>query len=373
MMKTDYPNPAGTDGFDFLEFVSPQPEQLRQLLTALGFTKVGQHQQKAVEWWKQNDANFLINAEAKGQAKDFMDQHQAGASSMGFRVSDAKQAYQHCLANGAKAYQPQPGDWCDVNKMPAIKGIDGTLIYLVDGYEDGELYRQQFDEIPGAMAKMYANNAGIVYLDHLTHNLYRGNLDKMAKFYEDLFNFREIRYFDIEGQHTGLLSRAMTGPCNKLRIPLNESADDDAGKKDQIKEFLEAFNGEGIQHIALGVANIYETVKRLKESGIEFMDTPDTYYEGVDKRVPNHGEHMDLMKKYRILIDGAKHPDGGRLLQIFTETVIGPVFFEIIQRKGDEGFGEGNFKALFESMELDQIRRGILKVDEEKESISEII
>jgi 4-hydroxyphenylpyruvate dioxygenase len=182
-------------------------------------------------------------------------------------------------------------------------------------------------------------------------------MDQWARFYEKIFNFREIRYFDIEGKVTGLKSKAMTSPCGKIRIPINESSDD----KSQIEEFLHLYSGEGIQHIALGARDIYATVEKLKAGRVKFLDTPDTYYELIDKRLPGHGENRARLKKSRILIDGAPTKDGGLLLQIFTETVIGPIFFEIIQRKGDEGFGEGNFRALFESIELDQMRRGVLK------------
>ena len=180
-------------------------------------------------------------------------------------------------------------------------------------------------------------------------------MQEWAEFYERLFNFREIRYFDIEGKLTGLKSKAMTSPCGKIRIPINESSDD----RSQIQEYLDQYHGEGIQHIALHTRDIYATVDRLREKGVDLLDTPDTYYELLNSRLPNHGEPVEELKKRKILLDGS--PSGGLLLQIFTKTMIGPIFFEIIQRKGDEGFGEGNFKALFESMELDQVRRGVLK------------
>jgi 4-hydroxyphenylpyruvate dioxygenase len=245
--------------------------------------------------------------------------------------------------------------------IPAIEGIGGSLLYLVDRYgARGTIYDVDFVPVPGA--EQHPRGAGIAYVDHLTHNVHKGRMDVWAGFYEKLFNFRQIRYFDIEGKLTGVKSRAMTSPCGKIRIPINESGGGAPGRVDQIEEYLQAYRGEGIQHIALGVVDIYATVRDLKRRGVKFLDTPETYYELVDKRLPGHGEDLGRLREERILIDGA--PGGGLLLQIFTETVIGPVFFELIQRKGDEGFGEGNFKALFESIELDQIRRGVLKGEE---------
>jgi 4-hydroxyphenylpyruvate dioxygenase len=198
--------------------------------------------------------------------------------------------------------------------------------------------------------------AGLLHIDHLTHNVHRGNMDKWTSFYETMFNFREIRYFDIEGKKTGLFSRALASPCGKIRIPINESQDD----KSQIEEYLREYRGEGIQHIALATDDIYRTVDVLRERGITFQDTPETYYEGVDARVSGHQEDLAELRGRRILIDGNGVNDEGVLLQIFTANVIGPIFFEIIQRKGNQGFGEGNFQALFESIELEQIRRGVI-------------
>ena len=239
--------------------------------------------------------------------------------------------------------------------IPGIEGIGGLNVYLVDRYGAKSIYDIDFEPIEGV--DLLKNDAGLTYIDHLTHNLHRGNMDKWAAYYEDIFNFREIRYFDIEGKLTGLVSKAMTSPCGKIRIPLNESQDD----KSQIEEFLQRYNGEGIQHIALGTDDIYETVEDLSGRGVPFQDTPDTYYEKIDERIGKHGEDVARLQKSRILIDGAPTEDQGLLLQIFTQDAIGPIFFEIIQRKGNEGFGEGNFKALFESIEEDQIRRGVLK------------
>lgn len=346
-----FDNPLGTDGFEFVEFTSPDPEALGALFTQFGFVEAGRHRRKAVSHYRQGDINFILNREPQSQASAFAESHGPSANAMAFRVKDAADAYKQALARGAKPVEQPPGPM-ELN-IPAIEGIGGLVIYLVDRYGAQTIYDVDFEPLPGQPA---ADDVGLTYIDHLTHNLYRGNMDRWASFYEDIFNFREIRYFDIEGKLTGLVSRAMTSPCGKIRIPLNESTDD----KSQIVEFLDRYRGEGIQHIALGTDDIYATVGKLKERGIPFQDTPDTYYDGVDARVAGHGEDLARLKRDRILIDGAPTEGQGLLLQIFTRDAIGPIFFEIIQRKGNEGFGEGNFQALFESIELDQIRRGVL-------------
>ncbi|MGX6648151.1 4-hydroxyphenylpyruvate dioxygenase [Maricaulaceae bacterium MS644] len=346
-----FENPLGTDGFEFVEFTSPEPQKLEELFKLLGFTPVAKHKSKDITRFKQGDINFLVNRETEGQAAEFRAIHGPSANAMAFRVKDAKVAYKDALERGA---EPFPGGlWTDA--VPAIKGIGGSALYLVDTYGDDDIYADEFEPT----GEVDEGGAGLEVLDHLTHNVLNGNMDTWAGFYERVFNFREIRYFDIKGQHTGLLSRAMTGPCGKLKIPLNESSDDQS----QISEYLREYNGEGIQHIALTTPDIYATIEQLRDAGVEFQSTPLTYYELVDERVPGHGEDLERLKKNSILVDGDPENGDGLLLQIFTTTNIGPIFFEIIQRKGNEGFGEGNFKALFESIELDQIRRGVIKTD----------
>jgi 4-hydroxyphenylpyruvate dioxygenase len=269
---------------------------------------------------------------------------------MGFRVKDAAAAFERAIHLGAEPHRGSVGPM-ELN-IPAIVGIGGSLIYFVDRYGDRSIYDVDFKPV----TPQPLEPAGLLLIDHLTHNVNRGNMDKWCEFYERLFNFREIRYFDIEGKKTGLFSRALTSPCGKIRIPINESQDD----KSQIEEYLREYKGEGIQHIALGTDDIYRTVDVLRSRGVAFQDTPDTYYAGIEKRVAGHHENVAELEKRRILIDGSGATDEGVLLQIFTANVIGPIFFEIIQRKGNQGFGEGNFKALFESIELDQIRRGVI-------------
>ncbi|SME89015.1 4-hydroxyphenylpyruvate dioxygenase [Tistlia consotensis] len=348
-------NPMGTDGFEFVEYTAPDPKALGELFRTMGFAAVARHRSKDVTLYRQGDVNFVVNAEPDSFAQAFARVHGPSACAMAFRVVDAARAYRRAIERGAKPVENRVGPM-ELN-IPAIEGIGGSLIYLVDRYgSKGSIYDVDFLPLEGAEAE--SAGKGLTYVDHLTHNVHRGRMDVWAGFYEKLFNFKEIRYFDIEGKLTGLHSRAMTSPDGKIRIPINESADD----RSQIEEYLKAYKGEGIQHIALGTDDIYATVEGLRERGVVFMDPPPaTYYEMVDERVPEHGEDLARLKRNGILIDGAPTPDGGRLLQIFTATVIGPIFFEIIQRKGDEGFGEGNFRALFESIEQDQIKRGVLK------------
>jgi 4-hydroxyphenylpyruvate dioxygenase len=351
-MCAAYDNPMGTDGFEFVEYTAPDPQLLRTLFERLGFPVVARHRSKNVTLHRQGEINFIINAEPQSFAQSFARAHGPSACAMAFRVRDAGQAYAHALSLGAKP-GPQSAGPMELN-IPCIEGIGGSLIYLVDLYGERSIYDVDFRSVSAGSGA--SQNAGLRLIDHLTHNVGRGRMDIWAGFYEELFNFREIRYFDIEGKHTGLFSRAMTSPCGKIRIPINESQDD----KSQIEEYLREYQGEGIQHIALSSENIYRTVDVLRGQGVAFQDTPDTYYEGVAARVPGHGEPLAELQKRRILIDGNPGKGEGVLLQIFTQNVIGPIFFEIIQRKGNEGFGEGNFRALFESIEQDQVRRGVL-------------
>lgn len=351
-------NPMGTDGFEFVEYAAPEPQLLRDLFERMGFPVVARHRSKDVTLHKQGDINFIINAEPDSFAQAFARDHGPCACAMAFRVKDAAYALKRAVELGATVCPTSAGPM-ELN-IPAIEGIGGSRIYLVDRYGDKTIYDVDFVFEDGWQEKMQAASADLTYIDHLTHNVRRGNMDTWAGYYEKLFNFREIRYFDIEGKVTGLVSRAMTSPCGKIRIPINESQDD----KSQIEEFIKDYKGEGIQHIALGSANIYRTVDVLSGNGVPFQDTLDTYYDQLDARVPGHGEPMEELRKRRILVDGAPTQGQGLLLQIFTGNVIGPIFFEIIQRKGNEGFGEGNFRALFESIELDQIRRGVISVEE---------
>jgi 4-hydroxyphenylpyruvate dioxygenase len=348
-------NPMQTDGFEFVEYTAPTADGIRQLHTLfemLGFVAVAKHRSKDVTLYRQGDINFLVNGTPYSHFEQFAKAHGPSACAMGWRVKDAVKAYEHAVAQGAVPFDAKPG--LMELRLPALYGIGSSVLYLVDRYgPDYSLYDVDFRWFDGIDRN--PAGVGLTTVDHLTHNVERGNMDTWCGFYERIAGFRQIRYFDIEGKLTGLVSRAMTSPCGKIRIPVNESSDD----KSQIEEFLRQYRGEGIQHIALSTDDIYKTVEALRARGVQFMDTPDSYYEKVDQRVPKHGEPLARLRELKILIDGA--PVEGILLQIFTSTVIGPIFFEIIQRKGNEGFGEGNFKALFESIEDDQIKRGVLK------------
>ena len=345
-------NPMGLDGFEFVEFTSPDPDALAGLFVAMGFTHAANHRSKNVRRYAQGDINFLLNMEPVGQVADFRGKHGPSANAMAFRVADAGVALKLAVERGATPVEGRVGPM-ELN-IPAIEGIGGANLYLVDARGGRTIYDVDFEPVPGATPDDHS--VGLHTLDHLTHNLNRGRMDYWAGYYERIFDFREIRYFDIEGQSTGLFSKAMTAPDDKIRIPLNESQDEHS----QIEEFLKDYRGEGIQHLALATDDIFKTVDALRANGIRFQTTNDAYFDLIDERLPGHGHDVEEMRKRSVLIDGAPETGGGLLLQIFTENMVGPIFFEIIQRKGNDGFGEGNFKALFESLELDQIRRGVI-------------
>jgi len=351
-----FDNPMGLMGFEFVEFASPKPGVLEPLMEQLGFTLVAKHRSKDVDLYRQGDINFIVNREPKSHAAYFATEHGPGACSMAFRVRDSHKAYDRALELGAQPVEIPTGPM--ELRLPAIKGIGGAPLYLIDRFEDGKsIYDIDFEFIEGV--DRHPVGHGFKIIDHLTHNVYRGRMSFWGSFYERIFNFREIRYFDIKGEYTGLTSRAMTAPDGKIRIPLNEEAKGSGG---QIEEFLMQYNGEGIQHIALLTDNLLDSLDKLRAAGVPLMTAPSaTYYEMLAERLPGHGEKVNDLQMRGILLDGSTEGGSKRLLlQIFSQTVLGPVFFEFIQRKGDEGFGEGNFKALFESMERDQLRRGVI-------------
>ena len=358
-------NPMGTDGFEFIEYAAPDPQAMGALFQRMGFKPIAKHRHKAVTLYRQGEINFIINAEPDSFAQRFARQHGPSVCAIAFRVHDAKAAYERAISLGAWGYAGQAGPG-ELN-IPAIKGIGDSIIYFIDrwrgknGARAGQVgnigfYDVDFEPIePDAASELNPVGHGLTYIDHLTHNVHRGRMAEWAEFYERLFNFREVRYFDIEGQATGVKSKAMTSPCGKIRIPINEEGNEKSG---QIQEYLDRYHGEGIQYIALGSTNLYDTVDALQLAGVKLLDTSETYYELLPKRIPDLAEDIEALKQRNILVDGAP---GELLLQIFSENQLGPIFFEFIQRKGNQGFGEGNFKALFETMELDQVRRGVLK------------
>jgi len=357
-------NPMGTAGFEFIEYAAPDPVAMGELFERMGFQAIARHRHKAVTLYRQGAINFIINAAPDSFAQRFARLHGPSICAIAFRVRDAAFAYDRAIKLGAWGFANQAGPG-ELN-IPAIKGIGDSLLYFVDrwrgknGATPGSIgnigfFDVDFEPLPNA--ELNPLGSGLTYIDHLTHNVHRGRMAEWSGFYERFFNFREIRYFDIEGQVTGVKSKAMTSPCGMIRIPINEEGNEKAG---QIQEYLDAYHGEGIQHVALGSSDLYRTVDAMRARGIRLLDTIDTYFELVDKRIPGHGEPLAELKRRKILVDGKA---GELLLQIFTENQLGPIFFEFIQRKGDQGFGEGNFKALFESIELDQMRRGVLNND----------
>ena len=351
-------NIAGTDGFEFVEFAHPEPGHLETLFRQMGYAEVARHKTKDISLFRQGNINYIVNREPDCHAARFVAEHGPCAPSMAWRVVDAQHALKCALDYGAEAYLGAD----KTLDVPAVIGIGGSLLYFVDTYgEDGSCYEDAFDWL--GESDPHPHGAGFFYIDHLTHNVMRGNMSTWYDFYATAFNFREIRFFDIKGKQTGLFSRALTSPDGKIRIPINESADDSS----QIEEYLKEYKGEGIQHIAVGTNDIYAATDQIAQAGIAFMPPPPvTYYEMSHGRVKDHAEPLDKLAKHGILIDGEGVVDGGVtriLLQIFSQTVIGPIFFEFIQRKGDDGFGEGYFKALFESIEADQIQRGVLKAE----------
>jgi len=358
-------NPMGTDGFEFIEYAAPDPKAMGELFARMGFKPVAKHRHKAVTLYRQGGINFILNAEPDSFAQRFARLHGPSICAIAFRVQDAKAAYERALSLGAWGYAGHAGPG-ELN-IPAIKGIGDSIIYFIDrwrgknGAQPGHIgnigfYDVDFEPLPGISPEEALNpeGHGLTLIDHLTHNVHRGRMAEWSDFYERLFNFREVRYFDLEGQKTGIKSKAMTSPCGKIRIPINEEGNDQPG---QVQEYLDRYHGEGIQHIALSSNDLFASVDALQMSGMKLLNTSETYYELLDQRIPGHGLDLNALQQRNILVDGTP---GELLLQIFSENQLGPIFFEFIQRKGNEGFGEGNFKALFETMELDQMRRGVL-------------
>jgi 4-hydroxyphenylpyruvate dioxygenase len=343
-------NPMGTDGFEFVEYATPAVSDMAGLFDKIGFSAVARHRSKQVTLYRQGDINFILNHEPDSFAQAFARVHGPSVCAFAIRVKDAAYAIKRATELGARVYHGRVGPM-ELN-IPAIRGIGGSLIYLVDRYAERSIYDVDF--VSAGSTAWEVPGAGLTHIDHLTHNAHRGRMDQWAEFYQRLFNFREIRYFDIRGQKTGLHSRALVSPCGKIRIPINEPLD----RRSQVQEYLAAYHGEGIQHIALASRDIYASIETLRGRGVEFLETPQAYYQQLDERIPGHGEDRQRLMRNRILLDGGR--DSGLLLQIFTKAVIGPIFFEIIQRKGNDGFGEGNFRALFQTMENDQIARGVL-------------
>jgi 4-hydroxyphenylpyruvate dioxygenase len=354
-------NPLGLDGFEFIEFCAPQRGALEGVFAAMGFACVARHRSKDVELWRQGEINFVLNYQPGSPAAFFAAEHGPSVCGMGFRVVNARSAHKSAVERGAEPVEIAAAPM--ELKLAAVRGIGGALIYFIDRYASPanpqalSIYDVDFEYLPGV--ERWPQGAGLKLIDHLTHNVYAGRMAYWAQYYERIYGFKEIRYFDIKGEYTGLTSKAMTAPDGKIRIPLNEEGKAGGG---QIEEFLRAYNGEGIQHVAFLCDDLIATWDRLKALGTRFMTAPpDTYYEMLEERLPGHGEPVPELRRRGILLDGSTQDNDPRLLlQIFSQPVVGPVFFEFIQRKRDEGFGEGNFTALFKSIERDQLQRGII-------------
>ncbi len=352
-----FENPMGLCGFEFVEYTAPERGVLEPVFETLGFTRIARHRSKDVDLWRQGRINMIINYEPNSAAAFFAAEHGPSACGMGFRVADSTKAYEWALSQGAHPVTINTGMM--ELRLPAIRGIGGSTVYLIDRFEEGNsIYDIDFEYLEGV--DIHPVGAGFDIIDHLTHNVYKGRMDYWADYYQKIFNFREIRFFDIKGEYTGLLSRALTAPDGLIRIPLNEEKGDQIG---QIEEYLREYKGEGIQHVAFICNDLLACWQNLKDLGVPFLTAPpEAYYEMLEERLPGHGEPTGELQKRGILLDGTTDGDSPRLLlQIFSQKMIGPIFFEFIQRKGDDGFGEGNFKALFKSMERDQVRRGVIE------------
>ena len=337
-------NPVGLKGIEFVEFTSPKPKLLQQIFIDFGFSKLKRHQYKDLTYYRQNDIHFIINEDTSGHAFNFQKVHGPSICSMAFQVENANKAFEIALERGAKK---AVGEY----DLPAIYGIGDSLIYFVDNnYEDNLYYKMGFITCPD---KQVVPEKGFLAIDHLTNNVEKGTMMYWSDFYKNIFGFTEVRYFDIKGVKTGLVSYALKSPCGTFCIPINEGTE----AKSQINEYLEEYHGPGIQHLAFNTEDIVKSLDALKSSEIKTLDIDDQYYSDIFDKIPNVTEDHQTLREHNILVDGDKE---GYLLQIFTKNLVGPIFIEIIQRKNHNSFGEGNFGALFRSIEKDQQKRGYL-------------
>lgn len=349
-MSNEWENPIELDGMDFVEFSDTQKERLSKVFTNFGFEKIADHKTKSIELWRQGDINFLLNTEADSFGGEFTSKHGPSVSSMGFRVKNKEKAFEMTMGRGARVYDNDDKKSFE-QPYPCIYGIGDSIIYFIDTYGDkGDIYENEFNFLS---EKREVFGKGFQRVDHLTNNVPSGDMQKWCDWYEQIFNFKEKRFFDIKGAKTGLESKVMMSPCRKIIIPVNEPTDE----KSQIQEYLEEYDGSGVQHIALLTNDIIQSMREVKKSDAKFLEVPSTYYEDIPNRLDNVEENLKVLEDLGLLVDGDQE---GYLLQIFTQNLCGPIFFEVIQRKNHDGFGEGNFQALFEAIERDQERRGVL-------------
>lgn len=346
-MSTD--NPLGLDGIEFVEYASPNPQALKDLFIQLGFTLVGKHKKKKVSLYRQNQVSFILNEEPGTFAEKFSKAHGPSICATGFRVKDSEVAFKEAVKRGAK-----PIDIVNdqaSHSFPAVYGIGESAVYFIDRYQTDTHFDDDFNYVSDVK---YPKGKGLLTIDHLTNNVPAGDMQKWCDFYSNIFGFKEVRKFNIKGAQTGLVSKVMRSPDGKITIPINEPTE----QKSQIQEYLDEYKGSGIQHLAMLSRDICDSVEKLSADKINFLDAPpQSYYDMIPARVPNVTESIPKIQSEKILVDG---DETGYLLQIFTKNLIGPIFYEIIQRKGHEGFGEGNFQALFDAIERDQKARGYL-------------
>jgi 4-hydroxyphenylpyruvate dioxygenase len=339
-------NPLGLLGIEFTEFASPDTDFMHKVFIDFGFSLLKKAKERDVLYYKQNDINFLLNRERNGFSAVFAKSHGPAICSMGWRVEDAQFAFDTAVARGAK-----PASEKD-HPYPAIYGIGDSLIYFIDTFgADNNIYATDFVDLDEPVV---VQEKGFIEVDHLTNNVYKGTMEFWSNFYKNIFGFTEVRYFDISGAQTALVSYALRSPDGSFCIPINEGKGND---KNQIDEYLQEYNGPGVQHLAFRSRDIVASLDAMEGTAIETLDIIPEYYDTIFEKLPQVTEDRERIKHHQILVDG---DESGYLLQIFTKNLFGPIFIEIIQRKNNLGFGEGNFKALFESIERDQMRRGVL-------------
>lgn len=340
------------DGIDFVEFSSSSPEYLENLFFEFGFSKLLNHKSKDISCFQQGDITIMLNREKDSFADSFQKLHGPSISAMAWRVKDPKQALETAIQNGAKKSDSSDYTYANGEVVPAIYGIGDSLIYFIEDGRESDLNYQRigFERLE---KPVIVKDKGFLLIDHMTNNVYKGTMEEWAQFYKKVFGFEEVRYFDIKGEKTGLISYALRSPCGKFCIPINEA--DEA--KSQINEYLEEYKGPGIQHLAFLTRDLLHSLHELENTSINTLDIKEDYYESVFNRVPNVKEDKAEIERLNVLVDGDEE---GYLLQIFTKNIVGPIFVEMIQRENHLSFGEGNFQALFDSIERDQMRRGVL-------------
>jgi 4-hydroxyphenylpyruvate dioxygenase len=348
-------NPAGLKSIDHLEFtVDSLSSNTLKLFSTMGFIQTAENHEAKL--FTQGQVRFLAKAATNenDHARKYYRNHGEGVSKISFQVESVEKALEVTLKNGATLVNDLHLDETSEGKIKtaAIQGFGDVINEFVE--RPNGIFRAGFKKTSkDELAKPLATR--VSRIDHLTNNVPKGQMDHWVEFYKKTYGFIETRYFDIKGSQTGLNSKVVQLADNSIIIPINEPEKE--GGKSQIQEFLDVHKGPGVQHIALMTPDIISTVRELRERGVNFLQVPSTYYEDIPKRPFNVTEELKILERHNLLVDGDAE---GYLLQIFSETYIGPLFFEFIQRKNHWGFGNGNFQALFDAIERDQIKRGYL-------------